>query len=50
MLFIFVLFIKMELLKRYKKDSLLRKPNIGMFRLAAKKMGNIDKKRFFFNW
>ena len=32
--------------KRFKKESNLRKPNIGMFKLAAKKY-NIDKKNSF---
>ena len=31
------------IIKKYKKKSILRKPNIGMF-LKAKKIWNIDKK------
>ena len=39
-------FHKDGVIKRYKKNSSLRKPNIGMFRLAQKKW-NIDKKASF---
>lgn len=39
-------FHKDGIIKKYKKKSLLRKPNIGMFRLAQKKW-NIDKKSSF---
>ena len=34
------------IIKKYKKDSMLRKPKIGMFRLAQKKW-KIDKKKSF---
>lgn len=34
------------IIKKYKKNSSLRKPNIGMFRLTQKKW-NIDKKNSF---
>ena len=34
------------IIKKYKKKSILRKPNIGMF-LKAKKIWNIDKKNSF---
>ena len=44
--FYFCPFHKNGIIKRYKKDSLLRKPNIGMFRLAQKRWV-IDKKRSF---
>ncbi len=33
-------------IKKYKKNSMLRKPNIGMF-LKASKIWNIDKKKSF---
>ena len=39
-------FHKDGIIKRYKKKSSLRKPNIGMFRLAQKKW-NIDRKYSF---
>jgi D-glycero-D-manno-heptose 1,7-bisphosphate phosphatase len=44
--FYFCPFHKDGIIKKYKKNSSLRKPNIGMFRLAKKKW-NIDKKRTF---
>jgi D-glycero-D-manno-heptose 1,7-bisphosphate phosphatase len=44
--FYFCPFHKEGILKRYRKDSFLRKPKIGMFRLAQKKW-KIDKKRSF---
>jgi D-glycero-D-manno-heptose 1,7-bisphosphate phosphatase len=44
--FYFCPFHKDGIVKRYKKDSLLRKPNIGMF-LLAKKRWNVDKKNSF---
>ena len=44
--FYFCPFHKDGIIKKYKKNSSLRKPNIGMFRLAQKKW-NIDKKRTF---
>ena len=39
-------FHKDGVVKKFKKNSLLRKPNIGMFNLAQKKW-NIDKKNSF---
>jgi D-glycero-D-manno-heptose 1,7-bisphosphate phosphatase len=39
-------FHKDGIVKKYKKNSLLRKPNIGMFNLVQKKW-NIDKKNSF---
>jgi D-glycero-D-manno-heptose 1,7-bisphosphate phosphatase len=39
-------FHKDGIVKKYKKNSLLRKPNIGMFSLAQKKW-NIDKRNSF---
>ena len=39
-------FHKDGVVKKYKKNSLLRKPNIGMFNLVQKKW-NIDKKNSF---
>ena len=39
-------FHKDGIIKKYKKDSSLRKPKIGMFRLAQKKW-NIDKSNSF---
>ena len=44
--FYFCPFHKDGIVKRFKKNSSLRKPNIGMFRLAQKKW-NIDKKNSF---
>ena len=44
--FYFCPFHKDGIIKRFKKDSLLRKPNIGMF-LLAKKRWNVDKKNSF---
>jgi D-glycero-D-manno-heptose 1,7-bisphosphate phosphatase len=44
--FYFCPFHKDGIVKKYKKNSLLRKPNIGMFHLAQKKW-NIDKKSSF---
>lgn len=44
--FYFCPFHKDGILKRYKKDSSLRKPKIGMFRLAQKRW-NIDMKNSF---
>jgi len=44
--FYFCPFHKDGIIKKYKKKSSLRKPNIGMFRLAQKKW-NIDKKNSF---
>lgn len=44
--FYFCPYHKDGIIKRYKKDSSLRKPNIGMFRLVQKKW-NIDKKNSF---
>ena len=44
--FYFCPFHKDGVLKRYKKNSVLRKPRIGMFRLAQKKW-NIDKSNSF---
>jgi D-glycero-D-manno-heptose 1,7-bisphosphate phosphatase len=44
--FYFCPFHKDGIVKRYRKDSYLRKPKIGMFRLAQKKW-NIDKKNSF---
>ena len=44
--FYFCPFHKDGIIKKYKKNSSLRKPNIGMFRLAQKKW-NIDKKNSF---
>ncbi|CAO6130734.1 HisB Histidinol phosphatase and related phosphatases [Candidatus Pelagibacterales bacterium] len=44
--FYFCPFHKDGVVKKYKKNSSLRKPNIGMFRLAKKKW-NIDKKKSF---
>jgi len=44
--FYFCPFHKDGIIKRYKKRSSLRKPNIGMFRLVQKRW-NIDKKNSF---
>jgi D-glycero-D-manno-heptose 1,7-bisphosphate phosphatase len=44
--FYFCPFHKNGIVKKYKKNSSLRKPNIGMFNLAQKKW-NIDKKNSF---
>jgi D-glycero-D-manno-heptose 1,7-bisphosphate phosphatase len=44
--FYFCPFHKDGIIKSFKKDSLLRKPNIGMF-LLAKKKWNVDKKNSF---
>jgi D-glycero-D-manno-heptose 1,7-bisphosphate phosphatase len=44
--FYFCPFHKNGIIKRFKKNSLLRKPNIGMFRLTEKRW-NIDKKNSF---
>lgn len=44
--FYFCPFHKDGIIKRYKKKSSLRKPNIGMF-LLAKKIWNIDQKNSF---
>jgi D-glycero-D-manno-heptose 1,7-bisphosphate phosphatase len=44
--FYFCPFHKDGIIKRFKKNSILRKPNIGMF-LLAKKRWNIDKKKSF---
>ena len=44
--FYFCPFHKDGVIKRYKKNSVLRKPNIGMF-LLAKKKWNIDQKNSF---
>ena len=44
--FYFCPFHKDGIIKRFKKNSLLRKPNIGMFRLVKKKW-RIDKKNSF---
>jgi D-glycero-D-manno-heptose 1,7-bisphosphate phosphatase len=44
--FYFCPYHKDGIIKKYKKNSSLRKPNIGMFRLAQKKW-NIDKKNSF---
>ena len=44
--FYFCPFHKDGIIKKYKKNSSLRKPNIGMFRLAQKKW-KIDKKNSF---
>jgi D-glycero-D-manno-heptose 1,7-bisphosphate phosphatase len=44
--FYFCPFHKDGVIKRYKKNSVLRKPNIGMF-LLAKKRWNIDQKNSF---
>ena len=44
--FYFCPFHKDGTIKRFKKNSLLRKPNLGMF-LLAKKRWNIDKKKSF---
>ncbi len=44
--FYFCPFHKDGILKKYKKTSSLRKPSIGMFRLAQKRW-NIDKKNSF---
>ena len=44
--FYFCPFHKDGIIKRYKKNSSLRKPNIGMFHLAQKKY-RIDKKNSF---
>jgi D-glycero-D-manno-heptose 1,7-bisphosphate phosphatase len=45
-MFYFCPFHKNGIIKKYKKDSPLRKPKIGMFRLAQKKW-NIDIKNSF---
>jgi D-glycero-D-manno-heptose 1,7-bisphosphate phosphatase len=44
--FYFCPFHKDGIIKKYKKNSSLRKPNIGMFHLAQKRW-NIDKKNSF---
>ena len=44
--FYFCPFHKDGIIKKYKKNSALRKPNIGMF-LLAKKRWNVDKKNSF---
>ena len=44
--FYFCPFHKNGIIKKYKRNSSLRKPNIGMFRLAQKRW-NIDKKKSF---
>ncbi len=44
--FYFCPFHKDGIIKRFKKNSILRKPNIGMF-LLAKKKWNIDSKNSF---
>jgi len=44
--FYFCPFHKDGIIKRFKKDSLLRKPNIGMF-LLAKKKWNVERKNSF---
>jgi D-glycero-D-manno-heptose 1,7-bisphosphate phosphatase len=44
--FYFCPFHKDGIIKRFKKNSLLRKPNIGMF-LLAKKRWNVDHKNSF---
>jgi D-glycero-D-manno-heptose 1,7-bisphosphate phosphatase len=44
--FYFCPFHKDGIIKKYKKNSSLRKPEIGMFKLAEKKW-NIDKKKSF---
>jgi D-glycero-D-manno-heptose 1,7-bisphosphate phosphatase len=44
--FYFCPFHKDGIIKRFKKNSILRKPNIGMFRLVKKKW-KIDKKKSF---
>ena len=44
--FYFCPFHKDGIIKKYKKNSSLRKPNIGMFRLAKRKW-KIDKKNSF---
>jgi D-glycero-D-manno-heptose 1,7-bisphosphate phosphatase len=44
--FYFCPFHKDGIIKRYKKDSSLRKPKIGMYRLAQKRW-NIDRKNSF---
>jgi D-glycero-D-manno-heptose 1,7-bisphosphate phosphatase len=44
--FYFCPFHKDGIIKRFKKNSLLRKPNIGMFRLAQRKW-KIDKENSF---
>jgi D-glycero-D-manno-heptose 1,7-bisphosphate phosphatase len=44
--FYFCPFHKDGTIKRFKKNSLLRKPNLGMF-LLAKKRWNIDQKKSF---
>jgi D-glycero-D-manno-heptose 1,7-bisphosphate phosphatase len=44
--FYFCPFHKDGIVKKYKKNSSLRKPNIGMF-LKANKVWNIDKKKSF---
>ena len=44
--FYFCPFHEDGIIKKYKKKSLLRKPNLGMFRLAQKRW-NIDKKNSF---
>lgn len=44
--FYFCPFHKDGIIEKYKKNSSLRKPDIGMFRLAQKKW-NIDKKNSF---
>jgi len=44
--FYFCPFHKDGIIKRYKRNSSLRKPNIGMFRLVQKKW-NVDKKNSF---
>lgn len=44
--FYFCPYHKDGIIKRYKKSSILRKPNNGMFKLAAKRW-NIDKDKSF---
>lgn len=44
--FYFCPFYKDGIIKRFKKNSSLRKPNIGMFRLAKRKW-NVDHKNSF---
>lgn len=44
--FYFCPFHKDGIIKKYKKNSALRKPNIGMFRLAQKRW-DVDKKNSF---
>ena len=37
------------IIKKYKKKSILRKPNIGMF-LKANKIWKVDKEEFIYDW